>query len=100
MNNISNIVKSMLGRINNARRGVIGVLLTVGVLLGFAGPSFAVDPTIPANPMGTHMTDVLNTVITWVTTYAIPALAAAIVFGILVRVGFKWLRRIGHKAAA
>lgn len=30
----------------------------------------------------------------WVTTYGVPVMAAAILFGALIGIGFRWLRRI------
>jgi len=30
----------------------------------------------------------------WVTTYGVPALVAAIIFGTLLRIGFRWLTKV------
>ncbi len=66
--------------------------------LSVGGVTFA--DTIPANPMGTSSQDARDDTVTWVMTYGVPVLAGATVFGILIRAGFKWLRRIGNRAAA
>lgn len=65
----------------------------VGAPASAGGPTL---PPMPADPTGGAMSDTVDNTMTWVTTYGIPALALAIGFGILVRLGFKWLRRAGR----
>jgi len=84
----------MKDKINKAVLASVVSLMTLSV----GGVAFA--DTIPANPMGTSSQDTRDDVVTWVMTYGVPILAGATVFGILIRAGFKWLRRIGNRAAA
>lgn len=85
--------------INSARGKAIVVTLTMLTVLGVtAGPTLAVD-TIPADPLGGQASLGYNEVAGWLMSVGIPALVIATVFGIIVRVGFKYLRKIGNRAA-
>jgi len=82
---------------NNLRRNFLVVCTAIAGTLGIGTAAFA--DTIPANPMGTSIADTRDDVVTWVMTYGVPVLAGAVFFGIIVRTGFKWLRRVGNRAA-
>jgi hypothetical protein len=71
------------------------------VLLGFGGVSFAdtLAPQ-PLDPSAGSIAAGVNAGRSWVTTYGIPAMIAAIIFGALVGAGFLWLRRATHRATA
>lgn len=75
------------------------VTAVFGLVVGLVSGGNAFADTIPVNPMGTSIGTTRDTTIAWVMTFGVPALAGAVVFGIMVRVGFKWLRRVGNRAA-
>lgn len=78
---------------------MVTAALVSGLILGTGGAASASPPTlpdVPADPTGGAMSETLDGVITWVTTYGVPALAVGILTGILIRLGFKWVRRAGR----
>lgn len=81
------------------RRIAVAIAVMVTTLTALAGPSLAVD-TIPVDPMGGNASMGYTKVAAWVMTIGVPALTIAVVFGIIVRVGFKWLKKIGNRASA
>ena len=77
------------------RRG--GAAVVVGASLALAGgvPVFA-DVTVPADPLAGAMGNAQGSIQTWVTSYGVPVLVGLTLFGILLRLGVKWLKRVGR----
>lgn len=81
---------------------VMGALSAVATFLFGAGLASAAPPTIPPNPadptdgaLSAGVTEARD----WVTDYGIPAMLIAIVFSVLVSIGFRWLTRVTRRAA-
>jgi len=66
----------------------------VGSVLMTGTAAFA--STVPADPTAGALTDVQNSVITWVVDYGVPTLFALIILGILIRLGIKWAKKAGR----
>lgn len=86
-------------------RAYLSVSMVLSTLMGFAlaPASFVHADTLapqPADPSAGSIASGVNAGRTWVTTYGIPAMIAAIIFGALVGAGFLWLRRATHRATS
>lgn len=65
-------------------------------LLVMGPAAFAAPQTIPADPTGGAMGDVVGGVSEWVVDYGAPALFLLILLGILIRLGVRWMKRAGR----
>lgn len=84
---------------NITTKATLVAMVVASTVLGFSGLSFAdtLAPQ-PSDPSAGSVAAGVNTARTWVTTYGVPAMIAAIVFGVLVAAGFRWLRKASRSA--
>ena len=73
-------------------KALVGSTAVIAFVLTVAGYASAAPP----DPTGGLMDDVATDVETWVSTYAVPAMATLLVLGIILAVGIRWARKIGR----
>lgn len=98
MKSIKNLFQALTSTLRGRIAAAVAVFTAamVGGLAFASGGASAAPPTLPADPLGGAMGDTSDDIITWVTTYAVPAIIVVTVFGIIIRLGMKYLRRLGR----
>lgn len=71
-------------------------LIASAAVISFLLVSVGYASAAPPDPTGGLMDDVATDVETWVSTYAVPAMATLLVLGIILAVGIRWARKIGR----
>lgn len=89
MNKIKTFLSSTAGKLAVIATAVFSTL-------GFGVNAFAAAPrdiSIPADPTGGAYDDMSGKLVTWVTTYGVPTLFGLALLGILIRLGYRWMKR-------
>jgi hypothetical protein len=70
----------------------------VSVAAGTLAAGVGTVGATPVDPLGGAVDTGIDDAQTWVTTYGVPAMVTAIVFGAIIGIGLRWLSRATNRA--